>query len=179
VRTKSPVRRVEADKVLLADGSEIPYGILVWSTGFGPTNFVRELPFQKDPRGRIVTDEFLRVQGHSDIYALGDCAAAAGQNPPMTAQIAQHAGKYLAKSLNRLAASQPPTPFRDFSFGMLAYIGGYRALANTPGIRWRGFMTWLLWRSVYVTKLVSVRNKARVAFDWIKTWLFGRDVTTF
>ena len=32
----------------------------------------------------------------------------------------------------------------------------------------------LLWRSVYLVKQVSTRNRALVTFDWIKTRVFGR-----
>ena len=62
---------------------------------------------------------------------------------------------------------------------MLAYVGDSRALANLETIKWSGFTAWLFWRSVYLTKLVSLRNKLLVAFDWLKTRLFGRDISRF
>jgi NADH dehydrogenase FAD-containing subunit len=42
---------------------------------------------------------------------------------------------------------------------MLAYIGGYRAISDLPGHKWRGFMSWVFWRSAYLTTLVSWSNK--------------------
>ena len=62
---------------------------------------------------------------------------------------------------------------------MLAYIGGNKALADTPQIKGSGFLTFIFWRSAYLTKLVSFKNKLLVIFDWIKTFLFGRDVSNF
>jgi NADH:ubiquinone reductase (non-electrogenic) len=62
---------------------------------------------------------------------------------------------------------------------MLAYIGSHKALANLPQYKGSGFTTWLFWRSVYITKLVSLKNKILVLFDWFKTFLFGRDVSNF
>lgn len=32
-------------------GEEIPFGLCVWSTGVGPTDFTTSLPFAKTPKG--------------------------------------------------------------------------------------------------------------------------------
>lgn len=162
------------------DGERAEGGLIVWSTGYSPTSFVRDLPFGKE-RGRILTDEYLRVPEHPEIYALGDCATIAGQNLPQTAQLAMQAGKYLGKALNRVASGKEPKPFRFNNAGMLAYIGDNEALADIPkaGLHWRGAFTFLFWRSAYLTRLVSFKNKILVLFDWIKTRLFGRDMSKF
>ncbi len=47
------VKEVLPEKLLLTDGTEVPYGLLVWSTGVGPSPFVRNLPFEKSPGGRL------------------------------------------------------------------------------------------------------------------------------
>ena len=62
---------------------------------------------------------------------------------------------------------------------MLAYIGSHKALANIRQYKGGGFTAWLFWRSVYITKLVSLKNKVLVLFDWFKTFVFGRDVSNF
>jgi NADH:ubiquinone reductase (non-electrogenic) len=62
---------------------------------------------------------------------------------------------------------------------MLAYIGRHQALADLPQAKSRGFTTWLFWRSAYLTRLVSLKNKAMVLFDWFKGWVFGRDISRF
>jgi NADH:ubiquinone reductase (non-electrogenic) len=62
---------------------------------------------------------------------------------------------------------------------MLAYIGSNRALADLPQVKGRGFSTWIFWRSAYLTKLVSWKNKILVVFDWMKAFIFGRDSSRF
>jgi NADH:ubiquinone reductase (non-electrogenic) len=42
-----------------------------------------------------------------------------------------------------------------------------------------GFAAFLIWRGGYLTKLGSWRNRLQVPFDWLKTLLFGRDVSQF
>lgn len=179
VRTQAMVREVRAAELVLSDGSSIPFGFAVWSTGNGPTPFVQGLPFEKDRRSRLVTDEYLHVMGTDNIYALGDCATIRDRELPATAQVAQQMGRYLSETLNRKAKGKPVGPFSFHNMGMLAYIGSRRALADLPNIKGRGFSTWLFWRSAYLTKLVSFKNKILVVFDWVKTSIFGRDISRF
>ncbi|XP_042061381.1 external alternative NAD(P)H-ubiquinone oxidoreductase B2, mitochondrial-like [Salvia splendens] len=56
--------------------SNMPYGMVVWSTGIGTRPVIMEFMKQVGQGNRrvLATDEWLRVEGTSDIYALGDCA---------------------------------------------------------------------------------------------------------
>ncbi len=179
VRTGSSVQEVKPEEMILNDGSTLAYGLAVWSTGIGATEFVRSLSCEKDRASRILTDDFLRVKGKTNIFAAGDCATPFDVTYPATAQVAQQEGKYLARHFNMLARGRNPLPFRYHDLGMLAYVGGNRALADLPNVKGRGFMTFLFWRSAYLTRLVSLKNKILVLFDWIKSSVFGRDISNF
>jgi len=179
VRTAAKVRAVEEGRVLLADGETLPCGLVVWAGGNAPVPFLRSLGEPLTRQGRLVVDPDLRLTGHAEVYALGDCAAVGEPPLPATAQVAQQQGQYLARALDRGWAGKPVAPFRFKAAGMLAYIGGGQALADLPQVKWSGRGAWLFWRSVYLTKLVSPANKAKVLFDWIKARLFGRDLSRF
>ena len=96
---------------------------------------------------------------------------------PVTAQVAQQEGLYLAKAFNNQGKNVKEFSFRNL--GMLAYIGSRKALADLPQYKGSGFATFLFWRSAYLTKLVSLKNKILVIFDWFKAFVFGRDVSNF
>ena len=49
-------------------------------------------------------------------------------------QVAERQGRYLAKALSQ----EDPPKFQFKHFGMLAYIGEYKALAETPVAKSRG-----------------------------------------
>lgn len=75
-------------------------------------------------------------------------------------------------------------PFQFLNLGILAYTGGGSALAQlqvAPGekgsVKGKGKVGFGLWRSVYLTKQVSWRNRFLVLTDWVKTQIFGRDIT--
>jgi NADH:ubiquinone reductase (non-electrogenic) len=181
LRLESFVAEVGDGWLKLRSGEVIPAATIVWSSGVSAAPFVASLPFEKDRAGRLFVDEYLRLISRPEIYAAGDCGVVKGTTLPMTAQAAMQEGKYLAKSLNRLARGRSPKPFKFNNLGMLAYVGDQRALAEIPKgkIRWRGALAYLFWRSAYLTRLVSIKNKTLVLFDWLKTAIFGRDLSRF
>jgi len=125
-----------------------------------------------------VDDRFL-VPTTQNVFAIGDCSAREHSPLPATAQVAQQEGKYLAHALRLRVRGRTAEPFRYRHLGMLAYIGGRRALADLESFKGRGWATWLFWRSAYLTRLVSAKNKVLVLFDWVKHRLFGRDISQF
>ncbi|GFQ06356.1 internal alternative NAD(P)H-ubiquinone oxidoreductase a2 mitochondrial [Phtheirospermum japonicum] len=191
------VKEVHADKIVLSDGSDVPYGLLVWSTGVGPSEFVKSLKnLPKSPGGRIGVDEWLRVPAVEDVFALGDCAGFLEQvgRPvlPALAQVAERQGKFLVELLNRigkqdcgkaLSAKDIPLgdPFVYKHLGSMASVGRYKALVDlrqskdAKGLSMAGFLSWLVWRSAYLTRVISWRNRFYVAFNWATTLVFGRD----
>lgn len=75
---KAVVKEVRAEEVELVDGQVLPFGLLVWSTGVGPTPFVLSLPFVKTPKGRLAVDPGLRVMLPRRVADGGDGEAAGG-----------------------------------------------------------------------------------------------------
>jgi NADH:ubiquinone reductase (non-electrogenic) len=179
VRTSTPVARIERDRVVLADGEEVPCGMVLWAGGLAARPLVRGLGLPLDGRGRLRVDRSLRLPGLTGGFALGDCAACGDPPLPATAQVAQQQGNHLARALRLEARGRHAPPFELTNRGMLAYIGAGQALADLPQVKWSGRTAWLFWRSVYLTKLVSLANKVKVLFDWAKAAVFGRDTSRF
>lgn len=46
------VKEVHSTKIVLSDGTDVPYGLLVWSTGVGPSEFVKSINLPKSPGER-------------------------------------------------------------------------------------------------------------------------------
>ncbi|KAK9734685.1 hypothetical protein RND81_04G157000 [Saponaria officinalis] len=192
------VKDVQPDKIILSDGSEVPYGLLVWSTGVGPSPFVKNLGFPKSPGGRIGIDDWLRVPSVQDVYAIGDCAGfleSTGKTVlPALAQVAERQGKYVAKLLNKIgkAGGGHANNAKDIDLGdsfiykhlgSMATLGSYKALVDirqskdAKGLSLKGFPSWFIWRSAYLTRVISWRNRFYVAINWLTTLLFGRDIS--
>jgi NADH:ubiquinone reductase (non-electrogenic) len=74
-------------------------------------------------------------------------------------------------------------PFEFLSLGLMAYIGNDKAVtqleAGKTNVQLADYPAFLLWRSVYITKQVSFRNRVLILFDWLKARVFGRDISLF
>eukprot|EP00403_Amphidinium_massartii_P029586 CAMPEP_0178405116 /NCGR_PEP_ID=MMETSP0689_2-20121128/18235_1 /TAXON_ID=160604 /ORGANISM="Amphidinium massartii, Strain CS-259" /LENGTH=453 /DNA_ID=CAMNT_0020026125 /DNA_START=65 /DNA_END=1426 /DNA_ORIENTATION=- len=179
------VKRVEESRVYVKTENDpeyaIDYGTLVWCAGIKPHSFISDLDITLDDRGRqILVDERLQVKGEQDIFALGDCATIESHPLPQTAQVAKQQGMFLAKYFNSGLPEEHPS-FKFQSLGMMAYLGGYNAvMAQLPGIsNIRGFLAFMGWRWVYWGLQLSVRNRYMLSTDWLRTLVFGRDLTRF
>jgi len=88
-----------------------------------------------------------------------------------------------------VAAEPWAEPFRYKHGGSLAFLGTFTAISDFTqgsalaplysGEHLKGFTSWVLWRSAYLTKLGSWMKRVQVPADWTRTLLFGRDVTVF
>ncbi|MCJ1401208.1 NADH:ubiquinone oxidoreductase [Xylographa trunciseda] len=86
--------------------------------------------------------------------------------------------KALHKSLRRV---KQIGPFEYSHQGSLAYIGSDKAVADvswlTGNFASGGTLTFLFWRSAYLSMCFSTRNRILVIVDWVKAKMFGRDVS--
>ncbi|KAL6570690.1 External alternative NAD(P)H-ubiquinone oxidoreductase B4, mitochondrial [Orobanche gracilis] len=74
--TKVSEREISTKERATGQTVNIPYGMVVWSTGIGTRPVVMDFMKQIGQSNRrvLATDEWLRVEGCDNIYALGDCA---------------------------------------------------------------------------------------------------------
>ncbi|MGI9031544.1 MAG: NAD(P)/FAD-dependent oxidoreductase [Ilumatobacteraceae bacterium] len=167
--------------VTLADDTEIPAYTLVWTAGNRPSPVLDRLPFERNRAGALVADPSLQVQGHANVWGVGDCAAvpdpaADGAMYPPTAQNALRQGRRVGDNIARASRGDEPTEFRFRSLGTLVALGHRTAVAEIRGLRFSGFAAWFLWRTIYLAKLPGVERKLRVCVDWSMDLLFPRDI---
>lgn len=211
ILTKTMVRKVNEKSVVLKgpDGveREVPCGMVVWAAGNTSRQITRDLmaklPEDQTNKRGIIFDDYLRMKGARDIFAIGDCTTS---SYAPTAQVASQQGSYLARVFKILARKdkleadmsraetseeaeklrkqvdkQKLKPFHYSHQGSLAYIGSDKAIADLPifGREWTsgGVATFMFWRSAYLSTLFSLRNRSLVAGDWMRVKLWGRDVS--
>jgi NADH:ubiquinone reductase (non-electrogenic) len=111
----------------------------------------------------------------------------------------------MAWGARNLISTQVARPFQFLNLGILAYVGDSKALAQVSlgdstrpclcqyhcvdragrltvdfhTVKDTGRRAFALWRSVYLAKQVSLRNRVLVAGDWVRDRVFGRDITRF
>jgi NADH dehydrogenase len=112
------------------------------------------------------------------VWALGDCAEvpnarAHGTNGP-TAQNATREGALVADNILATLRGDAPRPFTFTPIGELALVGRHAGVAKLYGFRFSGAPAWAMWRAVYLSKMPTFGQRARIAADWVLDAMFGR-----
>lgn len=177
------VKSVTAGRLTLADGEVIDVNTVVCTVGNAPHSLVQKACLDsgcKTERGRILVDEYLKVPDFEGIWAAGDCAAVpdgeGGSFHPPNAQFAYREGARLGKNISAVLKGDTPDPFDFDSLGELAVVGHRKAVAQVLGKEFSGFIAWLMWRTIYLSKLPGIERKVRVALEWTIELFFPRDI---
>jgi NADH dehydrogenase len=134
----------------------------------------------KDTKGRIKVNQYLEVDGHPGLWALGDLAnipdLISGRPYPPTAQHAVREGRLLASNLAARLEGRPLSRFDYRSLGQMALVGERTGVADVMGHRFSGFFAWFLWRSYYLMQIPQTEKRLRVMLDWTLDLFFERDI---
>ncbi|MDI3341290.1 MAG: NAD(P)/FAD-dependent oxidoreductase [Sphaerobacter sp.] len=164
------VAAVEPTAVRLTDGTVIATETVVGSVGVVPNPLVRELPLRKDPRGRLIVDEYLSVDGYANVWALGDNALVpdptTGEPYPQTAQHAIREARVVAHNIAARLRGKAPRPIAYRTLGQMVALGRRSAVVNLRGWTFAGFPAWWLFRTYYLAQLPRWEKRLRVTVDW-------------
>ena len=67
--------------------------------------------------------------------------------------------------------------FRYKTLGVFVDMGRHQAVAETLGIRWRGFPAWFLSRTYHMLAMPGFDRRVRLVADWTVDLLFERDTS--
>ena len=154
---------------------------------FTPASIVSIIPGieiaapERTETNSIKVNEFLQVVEFPEVFAIGDCSTfdpeLTMKKFPPTAQIAEAHAKTAASNLKELLKGGTLSKF-DYSWkGQSAIIGKRTGIASFFGINIAGFLAYLLWRNLYLSKIRSSDKKFRVWLDWTLDLFFKRDIS--
>jgi NADH dehydrogenase len=182
ILTSTTLDEVTAHSARLSNGETVPTRTVCWTAGVKPVPAVAELGLPLGPGGRIATDATMRVEGFTNVWALGDAAgvpdaARPGSPCPPTAQHAIRQGRLVARNVAGALAGRDPKPFLYETKGVVVDMGRHQAVAETMGIRWRGFPAWFITRTYHLLLMPGTKRRLRIMLDWTVGLLFGRDAS--
>ena len=170
-------------KVIMKDGQEIPTRTFLWVSGVRAQSITG---IDKDKLGRgfrIVVDEFNRIPGMDNVFAIGDqCLqttdpAYPGGHPQL-AQVAIQQAALLAKNIQKIAEGAEDKqlkPFRYKNLGSMATVGRNKAVVEIGKFHSQGFIAWLLWLVVHLRSILGVKNKMMVLLNWLWKYVSYND----
>ena len=115
---------------------QLEAGTAIWAAGVRGSKLMEE-SFEGVKRGRIVTKQDLTIEGHDDIFVIGDVSAfiPAGEERPLptTAQIAMQQGEHVAKSIKNILNGQAATDFEYVDRGTVCSLGAHDGVGIVYG----------------------------------------------
>ncbi len=124
---------------------------------------------------RYYVDEFNKVKGFQNIYALGDIALMETKDypkgHPQVAQPAIQQGKHLGKNFRKILKGNSPEPFKYFDKGTMATVGRNKAVVDLGKLHFGGAIAWFLWMFVHLWFLVGFRNRVITFFNWTYSYI--------
>lgn len=168
VRTGTVMKAYQDKIVTFGDGSREYWETLIWTAGVTGEP-MPGIEAQRGGRGgRIPVDEYCRVEGLEDVYAIGDIAlcrtAEAPQGHPQVAQVAIQMARTLASNLNNAEGSLRRFVYKDK--GSMATVGKNRAVVDMKGRFISGRPAWWAWMLIHLISILGMRNKLTVFITW-------------
>ncbi len=176
VRTSTRVTRVLEGSVEINGNETIAAATIIWTAGVRASELIESLPGPHERIGRAVVNAQLQLEGHPEIFVVGDSAASVNaQEAPRVAPVAIEQGRVAARNIRHLWRGEPLEPYEYASKGMLVSLGMNYAVVNIAGIQVSGYFAWLFWNAVHLYKLVGLKKQIQVAGDWMLGLIFPRD----
>ena len=168
IHTGTTVEEATADGVRLDSGEEVPTRTLVWCVGVRPDPLIDDLGVEVQS-GRLVTDAFLTVPGHPEVFACGDAAAVPDPSRPdqfcaMTAQHAVRQGKLAGRNIAASLGKGRRKKYKHRDLGFVVDLGGFDAAANPLHIPITGRPAHTVARGYHLFSMPG--NRLRIALDW-------------
>ncbi len=181
VRLETAVVEVGASYIMLDKNEKILTDTVVWVAGIKPIELNFNGPVSRTPQGHLIVNEYFQIEGQKKIFAIGDAALFMQKNTatpiPALAQAAEKQAKALAKNIQRIQEGIAPVPFTYRNTGSLLSLGQWMAAGEIANFTFSGHIAWWIWRTVYLSKLISSRKKIRVAVDWTMNLFSPRDIS--
>jgi NADH dehydrogenase len=158
----------------------------IWAAGVQASPLARLLAekarLETDRAGRVPVNPDCTLPGHAEVFAIGDMVSLG--KLPGVAQPAMQEGKYVGKVIRaRLAGTEPPPPFKYFDKGSMATIGHRAAVADAFGMKFTGFIAYVMWGFIHVLYLVGWGNRLGTLYTWARALWFshnrGHRIITF
>jgi len=173
LRLNSFVTDIAPGKVKVGD-DWIECEVVLWATGVAASPIGKLLGVEIDKAGRVFVEPDLSIPGHKNIFVIGDMASLKQENGdpvPGVSPAAMQMGTLTAKNILAEIKGKERKNFRYVDKGTMATIGRSKAIAHVAGLKFRGFIAWMLWLGLHIFFLIGFRNRLAVMLDWFWAYL--------
>ncbi len=165
------VSEVREDRAVLSDGTEILTRTVIWAGGIQAPSLSAHSGLPQGRGGRIDVRADLSVEGHPEVFVLGDTANTAGPDGkpfPQLGSVALQAGAWTADNILADLDGKPRSDFKYHDKGIMAMIGRNAAVAEMGKHRHElhGPVAFAAWLGVHAWLLTGVRQRIDAFVSW-------------
>lgn len=156
--------------VALSNGRRIESGNLIWAAGVTGALIPGIAKNAMLKNNRLKVDQFNCVEGHGNIFAIGDIAAMVSEKMPyghpQLAPIAIQQAGTLGRNLKAKLTNKSMKVFKYRDLGVMATVGRNNAVVDFPYLKIQGVAGWFIWVFVHLMSLVGFRNRVVAFVNW-------------
>ena len=176
VWTHSTVTGVDGGGVQIGN-ERVEAATVLWAAGVRAVGLSHALDVPLDRSGRVIVGPDLSLEGHPEVFVIGDQCRFDHQSDqplPGLAQVAMQQGRFAARIIRDDLAGRPRSNFHYIDKGQLATIGRSRAVADIWKLQFGGILAWMIWLFVHIYYLTGFKNRIFVVFQWAVSYLTYR-----
>src|SRR5687768_2703449 len=173
VRLNSFVTDIAPGKVKVGE-EWLDCDVVLWATGVAASPIGKLLGVETDKAGRVFVEPDLTLPGHKNIFVIGDMASIkqeSGEPVPGVSPAAMQMGTLTAKNILADLKGRERSIFKYVDKGTMATIGRSKAIAHLAGMKFKGFIAWMMWLGLHVFFLIGFRNRIIVMLEWFWAYL--------
>ncbi|UCG34754.1 MAG: FAD-dependent oxidoreductase [Candidatus Omnitrophota bacterium] len=161
------VEKVEGDNVFISGEKTYQNAMLIWVAGVKTPDYVQKLNTEKDNKGRLKVDRYLRI--NESCFAIGDCAnfSCKNQSLRMAVQFSIHQGSFAAQNIIRSIAGKKLRKYRPLDLGYIIPLANNYSCGKVLGINIKGRLPTLLHFIMSIYRSWGLRNKLMVLRDLV------------
>ncbi len=148
--------------------------VVLWASGVAASPLGVRLGAETDRAGRVKVEPDLSLPGYVNIFVIGDMAHVLqkkGELVPGVSPAAMQMGTAAARNILDDLKGRDRKAFAYVDKGSMATIGRRRAIAHVFGMKFRGFIAWLMWLFLHIVFLIGFRNRLFVLMGWFWAYL--------
>lgn len=182
VMLNTEVVRVDNQGVHLKNGDVLETHTAIWTAGIMPTPVNLDVKV-KNKNGSIPVEMTLNMKDYPEVFVIGDMAGYIDphtQKPlPALAQVAFRQSDFVASNIIRSLQNRPLLEFHYKHTASMISLGQWMALGEIAKFSFSGHLAWWMWRTIYLSKLISWQKKLKVAGNWTLNLFSPRDISRF
>lgn len=163
IKNNVKVTSMTAHDVTLSNGEIIPMDFMIFAGGIEPNGLIYKLDLTKNERGFLNINEYLQVDTHKEVFAIGDCATLynKGQFIAPTADVAEQMAELCSDNIMNLVNKKELKKHNIKSRGILVALGRRYAVGKVFNFYIKGYVAFLMKKLIEKNYFIKLDRQSR------------------